>query len=79
MDKRTIGYWIATGLFCAVLGFSGVAHFGHFEEMVASMTALGYPTYFMTILGAAIIVSAGLLIWWRERARARRVVRPVPQ
>ena len=53
MDKRTIGYWVTTALFCAVLGFSGVAHFGQLDQMVESMTTLGYPTYFMTIIGAA--------------------------
>ena len=53
MTKENLGYWISSGLFCSVLGFSGVAHFGHLEAMVESMTALGYPTYFMTIIGLA--------------------------
>ena len=61
-DKRTIAYWVVTALFCAVLGFSGVAHFGHLEQMVESMTALGFPTYFMTILGAAKLLGVVALL-----------------
>ncbi len=62
MDKKTLGYWIATGLFCAVLGFSGFAHLGHLENMVESMTALGYPSYFMTIIGAAKLLGVVALL-----------------
>ena len=49
----TLAYWIVTGLFCAVVGFSGFAHFSHLENMVEAMTHLGYPIYFMTIIGLA--------------------------
>ena len=31
MDKKTLGYGIATGLFCAVLGYSGFARLTHLE------------------------------------------------
>ncbi|MFQ5418289.1 MAG: DoxX family protein [Myxococcota bacterium] len=50
---RTLAYWMVTGLFCAVVGFSGIAHFSHLERMVEAMTHLGYPLYFMTIIGVA--------------------------
>lgn len=50
MNKR---YWISTGLFCAVLGFSSVMHGFRIGPMLESMTALGYPSYFMIILGVA--------------------------
>lgn len=46
-------YWIATGVFCAVLTFSSVMHGFRVGPMLESMTALGYPPYFMTILGTA--------------------------
>ena len=62
MDARKLGYWIATGLFCAVLGFSGVAHLTHLEFVAESMGALGYPEYFMTILGLAKLLGVVALL-----------------
>lgn len=62
MDKKTVGYWLATGLFCLVLGFSGFAHSTRLSDMVESMTALGYPVYFMTILGIAKILGVLALL-----------------
>lgn len=53
MTDKTTGYWITTGLFCAVLGFSGLAYLVRLEFMAERMTALGYPIYFLTILGTA--------------------------
>ncbi len=62
MKKEQMLYWISTGLFCLVLGFSGVAHFGRLEMMVESMTALGYPIYFMTIIGFAKLAGVCALL-----------------
>ena len=62
MTPTTLGYWAATGLFCGMLGFSGIAHLGQVEFMVESMTALGYPTYFMTILGTAKLLGVVALL-----------------
>jgi len=53
MNRKTLVYWIATGLFCAVVGFSGFAHSTHQDAIVEAMTHLGYPLYFMTIIGIA--------------------------
>jgi hypothetical protein len=53
-------YWIVTGIFCAVVGFSGFAHVSHLDDMVEAMTQLGYPLYFMTIIGFAKI--AGVIV-----------------
>ena len=53
MNRRDLAYWIATGVFSAVLGFSSFAHTTHLEMMVESMGRLGYPVYFMTVLGIA--------------------------
>jgi hypothetical protein len=51
MNARHISYWLTTGIFCAMLGFSGIGHSLRAEFLVESMTALGYPVYFMTIIG----------------------------
>ena len=55
-------YWPATGLFCAVLAFSGVMHGFRIGPMLESMTALGYPPYFMTILGTAKLLGVAALL-----------------
>jgi hypothetical protein len=56
LNPKTLAYWITTGLFCAVVAFSGFAHFTHQANMVEAMTHLGYPLYFMTIIGLAKIL-----------------------
>ncbi|MEN8181333.1 MAG: DoxX family protein [Myxococcota bacterium] len=62
MENRKIAYWLTTGLFCLVLGFSGVAHFLHVEFIVESMALLGYPVYFMTILGSFKMLGVAALL-----------------
>ncbi|MCB9677240.1 MAG: DoxX family protein [Alphaproteobacteria bacterium] len=51
MDTKTVGYWIATGLFAFALGSSGVMDLVLAEPLVEAMTHLGYPLYFVQILG----------------------------
>ena len=62
MSRKRMGYWTTTGLFCLVLAFSGVAHLGRLEPMLESMTALGYPPYFMSILGTAKLLGVAALL-----------------
>ena len=66
MASRNLAYWIATGLFCTVLGFSGFAHFTHVEFIVESMTELGYPVYVMTIIGAWKLLGVAALLAPRQ-------------
>lgn len=51
MQKLRTAYWLTTGLFCLMLGFSGTAHSLHLEPIASSMSAMGYPPFLMTILG----------------------------
>ena len=62
MERRTLAYWITTGLFCAVLGFSGFGHLTHLEAFVEIMTGLGYPQYFMTIIGTWMLLGVATLL-----------------
>ena len=62
MTRKTTGYWIATGLFCAVLGFSGLAYLMRVEFMAERMSELGYPTYFLVILGTAKLLGVAALL-----------------
>jgi hypothetical protein len=55
-------YWISTGLFCAFLGGSGFGYLAGAEPFVEGITHLGYPLYFLTILGAAKVLGAAALL-----------------
>jgi uncharacterized membrane protein YphA (DoxX/SURF4 family) len=52
MTKRNkIIYWIATLWLCLGMVSSGVVQLIHLKEEVDMMTHLGYPLYFLTIIG----------------------------
>lgn len=52
MEKRNkIIYWITTALMSFGMLGSGIAQISHAEEMNAILTHLGYPLYFMSIIG----------------------------
>ena len=52
MEKRNkIIYWIATALLCFGMLGSGTAQILRQPDMVKLVTALGYPVYFLTIIG----------------------------
>lgn len=52
MPKRNkIIYWIATLWLCLGMLTSGVVQVIHLKEEVDFMTLLGYPVYFLTIIG----------------------------
>ena len=51
MDKKkTMGYWVATGLLCFCL-LGGIGQLFQVKEVVAGFAPLGYPTYFISIIG----------------------------
>ena len=52
MEKRNkIIYWVATILFSFGMLASGIQQVMRTQAMVDILTKLGYPPYFMTILG----------------------------
>jgi uncharacterized membrane protein YphA (DoxX/SURF4 family) len=52
MEKRNkIIYWIATALLAFGMTGSGLAQLFHAKEMVDLITPLGYPLYFLYIIG----------------------------
>lgn len=53
MNKKTIAYWIATGLLVLPMGGGGVADLMHAEDVMKALAHLGYPEYLATILGVA--------------------------
>ena len=62
MKSREVAYWATTGLFCAVLGFSGIAHTTRIAFVAEEMAALGYPVHVMTILGVAKLLGVVALL-----------------
>ena len=59
-NRKTIIYWIATALLCFGMFGSGLAQIFHAEAMVDLVSPLGYPLYFLTIIGIWKI--AGVII-----------------
>ena len=60
--NRTTGYWISTGMFCALYVYGGTSHLLRTEQIATSMAALGYPAYVMTILGVAKLLGVAALL-----------------
>jgi len=51
MEKRkNIGYWITTGLLCFCM-LGGIGQLFQVNEVVEGFKPLGYPTYFISIIG----------------------------
>lgn len=57
-NARTIGYWAATGLLAAAFFMGGAMDLAHPPELMQGMAKLGYPAYFMTILGTWKVLGA---------------------
>lgn len=48
---RTVGYWICTALIALAFLSGGVGQLLRWPQTVEGITQLGYPVYFLTILG----------------------------
>lgn len=48
---KTLGFWIPTALICLATLGGGFMDLSHNPELVTIMSHLGYPAYFMTLLG----------------------------
>src|SRR5665213_1828405 len=59
MKAKTIGYWTATILVAFPIGSGGIAQLAHLKQNVDGFVhVLGYPLYFMTILGVWKVLGA---------------------
>jgi uncharacterized membrane protein YphA (DoxX/SURF4 family) len=52
-NKRLIGYWLATGIICFIMGGGGVMDALRTDEALEIFARLGYPAYFAFLLGVA--------------------------
>jgi uncharacterized membrane protein YphA (DoxX/SURF4 family) len=59
---RDLGYWIATGLAAALFAVPGAALLARNAHFASEMARLGYPAYFLTILGALKILGALVIL-----------------
>ena len=62
MKTKVIGYWATTTIVAFVLLAGGVAQLAHRPENVEGMAHLGYPLYFLTILGFWKVLGAIALL-----------------
>ena len=58
-----IVHWIATLAFALPIVWSAIQYLTEAPKMVATMTHLGYPLYFLKILGVAKLLGAAALIY----------------
>jgi hypothetical protein len=62
MKRDKIIYWIATGLLAAGMGLSAYMYLTKNPELMGSFKALGFPVYFISILGVAKLFGAIVLV-----------------
>ena len=59
---RSISYWVTTAILGFVMLSGGVADVAHQADAAAGMVHLGYPLYFMTILGVWKLLGGVVLL-----------------
>ncbi|GAA0525037.1 DoxX family protein [Chitinophaga japonensis] len=59
---RTIAYWIATAIVVWVMLSGGIANLLRMEATVQGIQQLGYPVYFLTIIGIWKVLGAIALL-----------------
>ena len=60
--NKTIGFWIVTALVVAELMFAGIGNFLRLDFAAEGVVnTLGYPEYFMTLLGTGKLIGAVVL------------------
>jgi hypothetical protein len=57
-----IASWVVTGLFAAMMAWSGAQYISGDPHFVQAMAELGYPRYFMTMLGVAKLMGVAALV-----------------
>lgn len=58
MTNSLVGYWVATTLVAIAFLLPGVGNLVHTPQIAHDMAHLGYPSYFLTVLGSWKILGA---------------------
>jgi hypothetical protein len=62
MKRDKIVYWITTGMVAAMMFFSAYMYLTMNPQLVEGFKAIGFPTFFITILGVAKLLGAIVLV-----------------
>lgn len=62
MKRDKIIYWVATGLLAAGMGMSAYMYLTRNPELVGAFEMLGFPLYFISILGVAKLLGVVVLL-----------------
>ena len=62
MKTKTIVYWTTTVIVAFLIGSGGAAELAHVRGNVEGLKALGYPAYFVTIIGFWKVLGAVALL-----------------
>lgn len=62
MKTLKLTYWLSTGLTALLFAFSSYLYLSQNPELVLNIQKLGYPVYFLSILGVAKLLGAVALI-----------------
>jgi hypothetical protein len=64
MNERRVhySYWIPTSILAAGMLLAGIQELRHAPEILEGARRLGYPDYVLTLLGAAKLIGAPLLL-----------------
>jgi uncharacterized membrane protein len=60
--KRIIGYWILTALICLPMTLGGVVDMLQAEQALEIIRRLGYPDYFLVMLGVAKLLGVAAVL-----------------
>ena len=65
MSAKTlrITYWSVTVLFCVLQAWSAVQYFIEAPKMMATIRELGYPVYFIKLLGVAKVLAVAAILY----------------
>ena len=63
MSTREKGYWAATSLVVFALLAGGMGDVMHFKPVAEGMKRIGYPLYFLTLVGTWKILGGFALVW----------------
>lgn len=65
MSGRKAAYWALTAPVALMMGATGSGYLSSSAQMVEAFTHLGYPLYFMTLLGTAKLLGVAALVYKR--------------
>lgn len=70
MKRDRIIYWASTGLVALLFAFSSFMYLSKNAELMQSFRQIGYPAYFVTLLGVAKLAGAiALLNPWSDKLK----------